>query len=84
MSYGTTLTPVLILFGFNPLAIMPCILLSDIIKGITEVVAHHKAGNVNFNRGSMHLKVALVLAACSIIGATIAVFVAINNSNSMV
>ena len=78
MGYGTTLTPVLILFGFAPLAIIPCVLLSELITGITAGVAHHKAGNVNFNRGSMHLKVALVLAACSIIGATIAVFVAIN------
>lgn len=78
MGYGTTLTPVLMLFGFAPLAIIPCVLLSELITGITAGVAHHKAGNVNFNRGSIHLKVALVLAVCSIVGATIAVFVAIN------
>lgn len=78
MGYGTTLTPVLILFGFTPLAIIPCVLLSELITGITAGLAHHKAGNVNFNRGSIHLKIAIVLATCSIIGATIAVFVAIN------
>jgi len=78
MGYGTTLTPVLMLFGFAPLAIIPCVLLSELITGITAGVAHHKAGNVNFKRGSIHLKIALVLAACSIIGAVIAVFVAIN------
>ncbi len=78
MGYGTTLTPVLMLFGFAPLAIIPCVLLSELITGITAGLAHHKAGNVNFNRGSIHLKIALVLAVCSIIGATIAVFVAIN------
>ncbi len=78
MGYGTTLTPVLMLFGFAPLAIVPCVLLSELITGITSGLAHHKAGNVNFKRGSIHLKIALVLAACSVIGTTIAVFVALN------
>ena len=78
MGYGTTLTPVLMIIGFGPLAIIPCVLLSELITGITAGLAHHKAGNVNFKRGSIHLKIALVLAACSIIGATIAVFLALN------
>jgi len=78
MGYGTTLTPVLIIIGFGPLAIVPCVLLSELITGITAGFAHHKAGNVNFKRGSTHLNIAIVLASCSIIGATIAVFIAIN------
>ncbi len=78
MGYGTTLTPVLMIIGFGPLAIIPCVLLSELITGITAGFAHHKAGNVNFKRGSIHLKIALVLATCSIIGATIAVFLALN------
>lgn len=78
MGYGTALTPVLLLVGFGPLAIIPCVLLSELITGITAGLVHHKVGNVNFRRGSIHLKIALVLAACSIIGATLAVFIAIN------
>ncbi len=78
MGYGTTLTPILMIVGFGPLAIIPCVLLSELITGITAGLAHHKAGNVNFKRGSIHLKIALVLAACSIIGATVAVSVAIS------
>jgi len=78
MGYGTTLTPILMMIGFGPLAIVPCVLLSELITGITAGIAHHKAGNVNFKRGSIHLKIALVLATCSIIGATIAVSVAIS------
>ena len=78
MGYGTTLTPVLIMLGFAPLAIVPGILLSELITGVTAGVAHHKAGNVNFKRGSIHLKIALALAMCSIIGAIIAVLIAIN------
>lgn len=78
MGYGTALTPVLLLVGFGPLAIVPCVLLSELITGITAGLVHHKVGNVSFKRGSIHLKIALVLASCSIIGATLAVFIAIN------
>ncbi len=78
MGYGTTLTPVLLIIGFNPLAIVPCILLSELFTGLAAGVAHHRAGNVNFTRGSLHLKIALVLAICSIVGAALAVFIAIN------
>lgn len=78
MGYGTTLSPVLMMLGFAPLAIVPAILLSELITGITAGIAHHKAGNVNFTRGSKHLKIVLVLAMCSIIGAVIAVLIAIN------
>lgn len=78
MGYGTTLTPVLMIIGFGPLAIIPCVLLSELITGITAGLAHHKAGNVNFKRGSIRLKIALMLATCSIVGAAIAVFLALN------
>jgi uncharacterized membrane protein YfcA len=78
MGYGTALTPVLLLVGFEPLTIVPCVLLSELITGISAGLVHHKVGNVSFKRGSIHLKIALVLAVCSIIGATLAVFIAIN------
>lgn len=78
MGYGTTLTPVLMLMGFAPLAIVPCILLSELITGITAGFAHHKAGNVSFKRGSIHLKIAVVLAICSIAGASSAALIALN------
>ena len=78
MGYGTTLTPVLLIMGFGPLAIVPSILLSELITGITAGLAHHRVGNVCFKRGSIHLNICIVLALCSIIGASVAVFVAIN------
>ena len=78
MGYGTTLTPVLMLFGFGALAIVPCVLISELITGISAGIVHHKVGNVSFKRGSAHLKIVIVLAMCSIIGATGAVVVAIS------
>ncbi|MEO0294657.1 MAG: sulfite exporter TauE/SafE family protein [candidate division WOR-3 bacterium] len=49
MGYGTSLTPILILIGFSPSQIVPCILLSEFITGILSGFFHHKFGNVNFD-----------------------------------
>ena len=78
MGYGTTLTPLLMIIGFGPLAIVPVVLLSGLITGITAGMAHHKAGNVSFRRRSIHLKIALVLVTCITIGVVTAVFLATN------
>jgi len=102
MGYGTTLTPVFMLLGFSPMQIVPVILLSELISGISAGFFHHREGNVDFKpkttnisiirrklrslgyiesfkRGiPLNLKVALLLAACSIAGTVIAVFVAVN------
>jgi uncharacterized membrane protein YfcA len=53
MGYGTTLTPVLLLMGFQPLQVVPAILLSELATGLLAGVAHHRVGNVDFRvRGS--------------------------------
>ncbi|MBU3941974.1 MAG: sulfite exporter TauE/SafE family protein [Nanoarchaeota archaeon] len=104
MGYGTILTPLLLLFGFNPLQVVPAVLLSELITGLLAGFTHHKAGNVDFKPKStnikyiikrlkelgyaetfrrgvpIHLKIALVLAACSIIGTIAAVFIAVSIS----
>jgi uncharacterized protein len=49
MGYGTTMTPVLMLFGFSPLSIVPVILLSELITGTLSGLMHHKEGNVDFH-----------------------------------
>lgn len=49
MGYGTTMTPVLMLFGFTPLQIVPAVLLSELITGVLSGSMHHREGNVNFH-----------------------------------
>ena len=48
MGYGTALTPVLLLLGFEPLIIVPAVLLSEFVTGILAAFAHSRAGNVVF------------------------------------
>jgi len=78
MGYGTTLTPILLLMGYSPLQIVPAILLSELVTGITAGFFHHQFKNVNFKIGGRDLKSALVIAACSIFGTLTAVILATN------
>ncbi len=78
MGYGTSLTPILLLFGYLPTQVVPAILLSELVTGLLAAVLHHSVGNVNFRRGSQDRKVGLVLAGLSVIGAIVAVFLAVS------
>jgi uncharacterized membrane protein YfcA len=78
MGYGTTLTPILLLFGFHPLQIVPVVLLSELVTGISAGFAHHTVGNVDIRPGTRAFKVAIVLAACSIVGTVVAVIIAVS------
>jgi len=102
MGYGTTFTPLLLLFGFNPMQIVPAVLLSQLICGFLGAFFHHREGNVNLKPSTAdifkitnmlsplgyvetfrktvpsHLKVALLLGVCSMVGTIAAVFVAVN------
>ncbi len=42
MGYGTTLTPVLLLMGYQPMQVVPAILLSELITGGFAAFAHHR------------------------------------------
>ncbi len=78
MGYGTALTPVLLLMGYNPLQIVPAVLLSELVTGLTAAFLHHRLKNSNFKIGAIDLKIAMVMAGCSIVGALVAVYVALN------
>ncbi|MCB9059612.1 MAG: sulfite exporter TauE/SafE family protein [Calditrichae bacterium] len=56
MGYGTTLTPILLLMGFNPLQVVPAILLSELVTGLLAGFTHHSVGNVNFKPKTMNIK----------------------------
>ena len=77
MGFGTSLTPLLIMLGFNPIFVVPAILLSEFATGITASFLHDELGNVELNAHSKDTKVALVLASCSIVGSLVAVLIAV-------
>ena len=80
MGYGTTLTPILLLLGFEPLQVVPAVLLSEFVTGILAASYHHSLENVNFSRNSIDRKVAAVLSSCAVVGAVASVMVAVRIS----
>src|SRR3989344_2376310 len=49
MGYGTILSPTLIIIGFNPLLVVPSILITQALGGLSASFFHHHNGNVSFS-----------------------------------
>ncbi|MDY7109406.1 MAG: sulfite exporter TauE/SafE family protein [Planctomycetota bacterium] len=77
MGYGTTLTPLLLLVGFDPLQIVPCVLLSEFVTGLAAGLLHHRDGNVDLVRDRRARGTVLLLSALSVFGAVAAVTLAL-------
>lgn len=80
MGYGTTLTPLLLLAGFEPLQIVPAVLLSEFVTGIGAGLLHHRDGNIDLLRDRKAQRTALLLSVLSVVGAGIAVTLAVRIS----
>jgi len=78
MGYGTTLTPLLLLAGFAPLAVVPCVLLSELATGLLATLMHHRDGNVDFFRDRRARSAACLLSTLSAVGAIGAVTLALS------
>jgi len=78
MGYGTTLTPMLLALGYEPIKIVPAVLFSESITGVLADALHHEFGNVNLRPGSRDYKVALTITSMSVVGVLLAVIVAVN------
>lgn len=76
--YGTILTPVLFFMGYEPIEIVPLILVSEMFTGLGAGVFHHVAGNVDLRPGSKLFTIGLIMGLCAIAGSTIAVYSAFN------
>jgi uncharacterized membrane protein YfcA len=80
MGYGTTLTPLLLLSGFEPLQIVPAVLISELMTGLTAGLLHQRDGNVDFLNDARARRTTLLLGSLSGIGAILAVWLAVSVS----
>jgi uncharacterized membrane protein YfcA len=84
MGYGTVLTPVLLAMGYEPTEIVPAVLLSEFVTGVTAGLFHHEFGNVNLRPGTRHFKIMALMTALSVVGVLLAVGVAVSVPSWMV
>ncbi len=78
MGYGTTLTPLLMMLGYEPMVIVPSVLFSEFVTGLLSGVFHQEFGNTNLRPGTRDFKITIVLSMLSILGVIIAVFITLN------
>jgi len=82
--FGTIVVPSFVLLGFDPIEIVPSLLLIQFFTGIISAIFHHRCGNVDFSRGGKSFKIVVVLTFFNIIGGGSAAFLAINLSQFFV
>jgi len=56
MLYGTILSPVLIIAGYDPRVVVPSILLTQAMAGLVAAIGHHRLRNVDFSIDNGALK----------------------------
>lgn len=61
MMYGTLLSPILILMGYDPIHVVPAILISQAAGGLGGALMHHKYGNADFSGLTRDTKIALAM-----------------------
>lgn len=81
MGYGTTLTPLLLLAGYSPLQIVPAVLFSELLTGMTAGIFHHRDGNIDLLRDRHARRTLMLLTLLSAAGAVAAVTLAIRLSH---
>ncbi len=77
MGYGTILSPILLLMGFEALDVVPALLFSETVTGMAAALAHHRMRNVDFHSRTRDTRVALLLASCAVAGTIAAALLAV-------
>ena len=78
MGYGTILSPVLIIMGFDPLIAVPAVLISQAFGGFTAAIFHHQFENADFTGGSKDLKIVFVVTSFGMVATILAACIALN------
>ncbi|MBU0677939.1 MAG: sulfite exporter TauE/SafE family protein [Verrucomicrobia bacterium] len=78
MGYGTILTPVLLILGFEPLVVIPAVLLSQALGGFTASIFHNRFENVSFTKDSRDTRIVLIISGFGLIATILASLIAIH------
>lgn len=78
MGYGTMLTPLLLLLGFPPHAVVPSVVLSQACGSIAATLSHHRFRNVHVSWHSRHVRLALLFSSFGIIATVVAALLALS------
>lgn len=80
MMYGTVLSPLLILIGYDVKTVVPSILISQSIGGFIASWRHHKLQNANFQSGTTDFKVSTTIIWFGVFACLVGVFISVSIS----
>lgn len=75
MMYGTLLSPILILMGYDPKLVVPSILISQAAGGAISSFRHHHYNNVNFNGFTRDMKISLAIIIPGVLACILGAFI---------
>lgn len=78
MMYGTVLSPLLILMGYDVKSVVPSILISQAIGGFVASYKHHQLQNANFQEGTIDHKVSVTIIWFGVFACLIGVFISVS------
>lgn len=78
MMYGTILSPVLLIAGYDPVIVIPSILFSQAMGGFIASYRHNHFKNAVFNIKSKDLKIASVIIGLGFVAVVFGVMVGVN------
>lgn len=81
MMYGTLLSPILIGYGFDPLIVVPAILISQAIGGISGTISHQKFKNADFRGLTRDTKIVIAMVIPGLFVVVLGVCAATNLSS---
>jgi uncharacterized membrane protein YfcA len=84
MMYGTVLSPLLILAGYNAKTVVPAILISQAVGGFVASWRHHKLGNANFSKGAVDRQISLKVIWLGVLASIIGVFLSVKALNTYI
>ncbi len=76
MGYGTTLAPILIIIGYDPLVIVPVILFSQLFAATVASLFHHKFRNMDLSNSRERRSLA-IFATTGVVGVIVSIMVSI-------
>lgn len=80
MMYGTVLSPLLILMGYDVQSVVPSILISQAIGGFVASYKHHQLKNANFEAGTIDRRVSVTIIWFGVFACIIGVLISVSIS----
>ncbi len=78
MGYGTILSPILIIYGFEPSIAVPAVLFSQALGGFSATIFHFRFKNLSFQPKSNSLRSSILIAIIGVIATVFAAFISIS------